>query len=365
MQAETQEDEYQTTAWGLTEQGGKFTQIKINRPKISDFQINFEVLYCGICHSDIHVGQNDFGSTKYPLVPGHEVLGRVTEVGAKVTKVKIGENVGVGCFVDACLDCEMCDDDCENYCMKGVTPTYNGDKKYGRVGGNQTTKTCGGYSESFSIHERFVYKIPENLPLDKAAPIMCAGITMYSPINYWGGCTGKKMTIGIVGIGGLGTMGVKIAKALGHDVVAISTSKNKEALAKEKGATHFVVSTDPESMASMKGRCHLILATISAEHDINLYMSLLTKKGTLVELGLVKKPHQVSGLGLMFQNQAIAGSLIGGVKETQECLDLCAKHQIWPDCETVTADKIDWCWEQLNGANKDGVRYVIDIKASL
>jgi uncharacterized zinc-type alcohol dehydrogenase-like protein len=246
-----------------------------------------------------------------------------------------------------------------------MTGTYNGDKKYGRVGGNQESKTQGGYSESHTVHEHFVNIIPDNLPLDKAGPIMCAGITLYSPIKHWGGLSGKKMTIGVVGIGGLGTMGIKIAKALGHDVVAISTSANKEAIAKEKGATHFVVSTDPESMATMKGKINLILSTISANHDINLYMSLLAKKGTIVEMGLVLKPHSVGPIGLMYQRHAIAGSLIGGMKDTQEVLDLCAKHQIWPDCETVTANKIDWCWEQLNTSNKDGVRYVIDIKASL
>ena len=208
-------------------------------------------------------------------------------------------------------------------------------------------------------------KIPDNLPLDKAAPILCAGITMYSPLKYWKGLEGKKMTIGIIGIGGLGTMGVKLAKAAGHDVVAISTSAHKEASAREKGATHFVVSTDPESMATMRGKVNLILATISVDHDINHYMTLLAKKGTIVELGLVKKPHTIGPLGLMYQRHAVAGSFIGGIQETQECLDFCAKHQIWPDCETITAKKIDWCWEQLNTSNKDSIRYVIDIKASL
>ena len=366
--AATQDDEYQTTAWGLTEQGGKFAALKINRPKItelSEHQVNFEVLYSGICHSDIHVGTNEFKNCVYPFIPGHEILGRVLEVGSKVTKVKVGDNVGVGVFVDACLNCDMCRDGDENYCMNGMVGTYNGDKKYGRVGGNQTVKTQGGYCESHTVYDHFVMKIPDGLPLDKASPIMCAGITMFSPIKHWGGLDGKKMTIGVVGVGGLGTMGVKIAKAAGHDVVAISTSKNKEAAAKEKGATHFVVSTDPESMATMKGKVNLILATISADHDINHYMTLLAKKGTIVELGLVMKPHTIGPLGLMYQRHAVAGSMIGGIKETQECLDFCAKHQIWPDCETVLANKIDWCWEQLQTSNKDGVRYVIDIKASL
>jgi uncharacterized zinc-type alcohol dehydrogenase-like protein len=220
--ADTQEDEYQTTAWALTETGGKFTPIKINRAKAVDHQVNFEILYAGICHSDVHVGMNDFGNCVYPFVGGHEILGKVTEVGDKVSKVKVGDTVGVGCFVDACLGCEMCKDGDEQYCMKGMTGTYNGDKKHGNVLGNQTTKTQGGYSESHTVHEHFVLKIPDNLPVDKAAPIMCAGITLYSPINHWGGFKGNKMTIGVIGIGGLGTMGIKIAKAAGHDVVAIS-----------------------------------------------------------------------------------------------------------------------------------------------
>lgn len=243
-------------------------------------------------------------------------MGKVVEVGSKVTKVKVGDNVGVGCFIDACLDCPRCKEGDEQYCDKGMTGTYGGDKKHGRVGGNQETKTCGGYSASNVVHEHFVCKIPDGIPPECAAPILCAGITMYDPLRHWGATAGKKMTIGIIGVGGLGTMGIKISKALGHDVYAISTSAHKEGLAKEKGATNFVVSTDPKSMQENARKCDLILNTVSANHDLNVYMPLLAKSGTLVQLGLVTTPHPVNQLPLMFNRQGIAGSLIGGIAAT-------------------------------------------------
>lgn len=220
--------------------------------------------------------------TTYPVVPGHELLGRVVEIGPKVTKFKIGDNVGVGCFIDACLNCPRCKDGEEQYCDNGRVFTYNGDKIHSRIGGNQETKTHGGYSASNVVHEDFVLKIPDGIPLENAAPILCAGITMFDPLKHWGATLGKKMTIGIIGIGGLGTMGIKIANALGHDVVAISTNKTKEHIAREKGASHFVVSTDPESIKTNAGKCDLILNTVSVNHDLNSYMPLLAKSGTLV-----------------------------------------------------------------------------------
>lgn len=305
------------------------------------------------------------GRTKYPCVPGHELCGRVVEVGEKVTKVKVGDNVGVGCFIDACLDCPRCNEGDEQYCNNGMTGTYGGEKKHGRVSGNQEVRTLGGYSGSNVVHEHFVCKIPDGIPLECAAPILCAGITMYDPLRHWGATQGKKMSIGIIGVGGLGTMGIKLANALGHDVYAISTSAHKEPLAKEKGASHFVVSTDPESVKANAGKCDLILNTVSVNHDLNQYMPLLAKSGTLVQLGLVTTPHPVNQLPLMFNRQKIGGSLIGGIAATQECLNLCAQHKIWPDCKLIEANQIDWAWEQLSGSNQDAVRFVIDIKKSL
>lgn len=258
----------------------------------------------------------------------------------------------------------MCKDGNEQYCYKGMTGTYNGAKKHGRVGGNQDTKTFGGYSASNVVHEDYVIKIPDGMDLTKTAPIMCAGITMYSPLNHWGASKGG-MTVGIVGIGGLGTMGVKLAKALGNKVVAISTSAKKEAMAKEKGADAFVVTSDPESVKANESTCDLILNTVSAAHDINLYVGLLKKSGTIVQLGGVVEPHSISQFGLMLGRKSIAGSLIGGIKETQEVIDLCAAKNIYPDCKVVEAKDIDACWKELDGSNPDGVRYVIDIKKSL
>ena len=207
------------------------------------------MLYAGICHTDLHAGMNHFGDQTYPFTPGHELLGRVVEIGDKVTKVKVGDICAVGCIVDSCLDCSYCGEDSENYCAKGMTGTYGGKKVHGRVGGNPEIKTAGGYSGSNTVHEHFIVKVPEGMDLEKTAPILCAGITMWDPLAHWGFTQeGVKKCVGIVGIGGLGTMGVKLAAALGHEVIAISTSAGKKDLALKKGATGFCVSTDPESI---------------------------------------------------------------------------------------------------------------------
>jgi uncharacterized zinc-type alcohol dehydrogenase-like protein len=329
------------------------------------------MLYCGICHSDCHIGLNHMAAWRpchYPFVGGHELLGRVTEVGSKVTKVKVGEAVGVGCFVDACLNCENCKAGNENYCETGLVATYNADRKaeYGRYHGNPESKTWGGYSGSNVVNEHFILKIPENLPLEFSAPIMCAGITMYSPLRQHGATAGKKMTIGVIGIGGLGTMGIKIAAALGHDVVAISSSPHKEEAAKKKGATHFVVSSDPESVNKCAKSCDIILDTVSAPHGIDGYLPLLATGGVFVCLG-INPQVAVSQVHLIRQRQTITGSMIGGIAPTQEVLDLCAKHQIWPDCELILASGLSAAWTQLCGpqGHKDGSRYVIDIKKSI
>jgi len=360
------DSEFLETAWAIPKSGEKHVPIWIARPKVTDFAVKFEMLYCGICHSDVHTGVNDWGPCNFPFVGGHELLGRVVEIGSKVTKFKVGDTCGVGCFIDACLNCVNCKKGDEQYCLKGMTGTYNGVKKHGRVGGNQETKTAGGYSGSHTVHEDFVLKIPDGMDLAKTAPILCAGITMYSPLKYWGAASGEKKTVGIVGIGGLGTMGIKLAAALGNEVMAISSSTKKEALAKEKGATLFACSKDPESMKALAGKCDLILNTVSATHDINTYIPLLAKGGaTIVQLGGVTTPHNVLNFPLMMNRISIAGSLIGGIRETQEVIDLCFKNGIYPDCITVEAKDIDSCWDQLMNTNADGVRFVIDIKKSL
>jgi len=245
-----------------------------------------------------------------------------------------------------------------------MTGTYNGVKKHGRVGGNQSTKTAGGYSAANTVHEDFIIKIPDGMDLEKTAPILCAGITMYSPLKNWGAVNEKKI-VGIIGIGGLGTMGIKLAKALGNEVMAVSSSPNKEELAKSKGATLFACSKNPDSMKEHAGKCDLILNTVSASHDINAYLPLLATGGVMVQLGGVTTPHTVSNFPLMMKRISIAGSLIGGIKETQEVVDLCFKHGIYPDCKVVEAKDIDWAWDQLIHTNADGIRYVIDVKKSL
>jgi uncharacterized zinc-type alcohol dehydrogenase-like protein len=334
---------------------------------VGDFDVRFEMKYCGICHSDCHIGNNDLGGCTYPVVTGHELVGTVVEVGPKVTKFQVGDNVGVGCFVDACLECEYCKAGDEQYCNQkgGCTWTYNSPKVHGNYGGNPETITYGGYSGSNTVHERFVIKLPDGLPLEKAGPLMCAAITLYDPLKHWGALEKKNMTIGIIGIGGLGTMGIKLAKAMGQKVYAISTSANKEQMAKEKGADGFVVSTDPASMAANAASCDLIISTVSSAHEVAPYLSLLKTNGTIVELGLVTQPHTVSQLPLVFQRKSIAGSLIGGIANTEECIEFCFKNNVLPDVQLIEAKEIDWAWNQLLTINKDGIRYVIDIKKSL
>lgn len=266
----------------------RFQPMMINRPKcLNEHDVRFEMMFCGICHSDVHSGLNHLGGAMYPMVPGHELVGIVQEVGTKVTKVKVGDPVGVGCIIDSCLDCNMCAKGDEQYCMKGGSVhTYNDKKKYSHIGGNQESQTFGGYSGSNTVHEHFLLKLPNNIALDKAGPILCAGITLYDPLRHWGATKGVKMTIGIIGVGGLGTMGIKLAKALGHQVVAVSTSASKEQLAKDKGADVFVVSSDNQSVTAAAGTCDLILNTVSGNHDINTYLPLLAKNATIVQLGL-------------------------------------------------------------------------------
>jgi len=293
------EGEYMETGWGIKETGGKIEPIKFPRGAVGDFHVKFEMLYCGICHTDVHQGGGDWGPSQFPMLPGHELLGRVVEVGPKVTKFKVGENCAVGCFVDSCRDCEMCKDGDENYCLNGMTGTYNGDKKHGRVPGNQDTKTQGGYTCSNVVHEDYVIKIPEGMDLSLTSPILCAGITMYSPLKFYGPKDDKKITVGIIGIGGLGTMGIKLAKALGHTVMAISTSANKEQMAKDKGADLFCASKDEESMKKNAKTCDLILNTVSADHQVSTYMPLMKKNATIVQLGGVIAPHMVSNMTLM------------------------------------------------------------------
>lgn len=286
--------EYMEVGWGIMNNGGKIEPVKFPRGAVGDHHVKFEMLFCGICHTDTHQGNNDWGGSKYPMLPGHELLGKVVEVGPKVTKFKVGEACAVGCFVDSCRDCDACKDGDEQYCHNGMTGTYNADKKHGRVPGNQDTKTYGGYSGSNVVHEDYVVKIPEGMDLSLASPILCAGVTMYSPLKYFGPKDDKKITVGVIGVGGLGTMGIKLAKALGHTVMAISTSANKEQMAKDKGADLFCVSKDEESVKKHAKTCDLILNTVSAPHELSTYFPLMKKNASICQLGGVAAPLQFS-----------------------------------------------------------------------
>ena len=273
---------YKEVAWAIEEAEGEFKPIYIDRANVAEGQVRFEMLYAGICHTDLHIGrgQTPF-PVQYPFVGGHELLGKVVEVGTGVTKVKVGDHVTVGCFVESCLNCEFCKDGDEQYCDK-MTQTYNDVRKTGHHLGDKETTTKGGYSGSNTVHEKFVCKVPEGMDLAKTAPLVCAGITMYDPLRHWGYTKTKGKTVGIIGIGGLGTMGIKLAKALGHKVVAIARSADKEAVAKAKGADTFVASTSEESMKAAEGTCDLILNTVPVNHDVNFYLPLVAKSGVIV-----------------------------------------------------------------------------------
>lgn len=249
------------------------------------------MLYAGVCHTDVHYADNSMGHSIFPLVPGHELLGRVSEIGANISKFKVGDNCAVGSYIDCCSDCKQCNTGSEQYCDKGWVPTYNGPKKYGRATGNPDVRTLGGYTSSVTVHENFVFLIPEGMPLERCAPIFCGGVGTYGALKYYGFVGGAKRTVGIVGIGGLGSIGIKIAAALGHEVVAISTNPAKEQLAKEKGANHFVLSSNPESVAAHAGKCDIILNLLSVPHDLKTYIPLLAKSGVLCQMGAVGAPH--------------------------------------------------------------------------
>merc|ERR1719500_2623129 len=281
-------DMYSTVAWGKTSAEGKFEKLQISRNVAGEEDVTFAVKYCGICHTDVHIAGNDMGMTNYPCVPGHELAGVVTAVGRRVTKVKVGDAVGVGCVSDCCMNCPSCQEGEEHLCDNGMTGTYDSMIKHG----HQKTDsgwTYGGYSASQTVHMRFIVKVPSGFPLEAAGPVFCAGITMFSPLCHWGAKQGGKR-VGIVGIGGLGQMGVRLARAMGNSVTAISTSPSKEGAAREIGADKFVVSTSPESMKAAAASLDIILNTVSADHQVATYLPLLAKKGVIVQLGLVLAP---------------------------------------------------------------------------
>ena len=308
------------------------------RREVGPKDVHIKILYCGVCHSDIHFARSEWFPTNYPLVPGHEIVGKVLEVGNDVTKYAVGDTVGVGCLVDSCHSCPSCEAGQEQFCAEGMIGTYGSQER------GKETFTQGGYSDQIVVDEHFVLRIPENLPLDKVAPLLCAGITTYSPIMRWRIGEGDK--VAVLGLGGLGHMAVKIASSLGAEVTMLSTSPEKEKDAKKLGAANFVLTTDEEQFNKYTGYFNFIINTVSAQHDYNKYMQLLGVNGVMVCLGVPPVPTPVHAMSLVMGNKTIQGSLIGGLEETQEMLDYCGLNNITADVEIIPIDKINEAFDK-------------------
>ena len=320
-------------------------------PRADDVVI--EILFCGVCHSDLHSVRNDWGGARYPLVPGHEIIGRVTETGSDVSRFKVGDNVGVGCMVDSCRHCSACENGDEQYCAEGATFTYNGIDRHDRM------QTYGGYSEKIVVSDKFVLKIPAGLDLKGAAPLLCAGITTWSPLRHWN--VGKGSKVGVIGLGGLGHMALKLAKAMGADVTLFTRSISKGKDAHRLGADNVVLSTDAGQMAAVKRQFDLIIDTIPNIHDVNPYIPTLAISGTLVlvgYLGALEPPLET--VPMIMGRKSVAGSVIGGIAATQEMLDFCGKHGITSDIEVIKIQDINHAYERLVKSDVK-YRFVIDM----
>jgi uncharacterized zinc-type alcohol dehydrogenase-like protein len=326
--------------------------FSIQRRDPGPHDVQIEILFCGICHTDVHIARNEWQGTTYPCVPGHEIIGRVVKVGGQVKKFKEGDLAGVGCMVDSCRTCENCKDDLEQFCEKGAIFTYNAPDK---ISGGMT---YGGYSENVVVDEAFVLRVPKNLDLAATAPLLCAGITTYSPLRHNKVVKGQK--VGVVGLGGLGHMGVKLAKALGAHVVVFTTSANKVNDALRLGADEVVQSRNENEMKKHLNSFHFILDTVAAQHDINAYLVLLKRDATLTQVGVPAEPLSVQVGSLIFGRRNFSGSLIGGIKETQEMLDFCGQHNITSDIELTPIQKVNEAYERLV-KNDVKYRFVIDM----
>jgi uncharacterized zinc-type alcohol dehydrogenase-like protein len=328
-------------SFGYAVRGAKtpLAPFTFERREPREHDLMIEILYCGVCHSDIHQVRDEWGGAIYPMVPGHEIVGRVTRVGSLVTKFKVGDLAGVGCLVDSCRDCSSCKDGLEQFCENGAVATYNSVEKDGR------TPTYGGYSTNIVVDESFSLRISPRMDLSRVAPLLCAGITTYSPLRHWNVSEGQK--VGIVGLGGLGHMGVKFARSFGAHVVVLTTSRKKKEDALRLGAHEVVVSGRDEEMKAHLDSCDFILDTVSAPHDLNAYLALLKRDGTMVLVGLPEKAPELQASNLVFKRRRIAGSLIGGLPETQEMLDYCAEHGIVADIELIPIQNINEAYERM------------------
>ena len=344
----------QTKAYAAQSATTPLAPFSIDRREPGPKDVAIEILFCGVCHSDLHTARSEWPGTKYPCIPGHEIVGRVTAVGGSVKTHKVGDIVGVGCMVDSCRTCAQCKEGLEQYCdgPVGFTGTYNGPLM-------APENTWGGYSAAITVDEHFVLKITHaEKDLAAVAPLLCAGITTWSPLRHWGAGPGKK--VGIVGIGGLGHMGVKLAHALGAHVVAFTTSENKREAALDLGADEVVVSRNADEMAAHAGSFDFILNTVAASHDIDAFTALLKRDATMTLVGVPEHPHPSPSVGaLIFRRRSIAGSLIGGIAETQEMLDFCAKHEVVADIEMIPIQKIDEAFDRMQRSDVK-YRFVID-----
>lgn len=334
---------YNAKAFAAASADSPLAETTIPRRDPQEKDVKIDILFCGVCHSDLHYARNEWEDggmpTIYPSVPGHEIIGKVSKVGSGVTKFKVGDTVGVGCMVDSDRTCPNCQEGLEQYCPN-FSLTYGTPDNHGTTPG-----TLGGYSENIVVDEDFVLRIPENLDLAAAAPLLCAGITTFSPLKHWKVGPGKK--VGVVGLGGLGHMGVKFAKALGAETVVFTTSPSKKEAALELGADDVVVSTNPEEMAKHAGTFDFILDCVSADHDVNAYIHLLKRDGNLTIVGAPSKPLSIVGMGLLFGRKSVSGSAIGGIAETQEMLDFCGEHNITSDVEVIPIQKINEAYERM------------------
>jgi uncharacterized zinc-type alcohol dehydrogenase-like protein len=343
----------QVKAFGAAAADADLNQMDIKRRTVTNKDVEIEILYCGVCHSDLHTARNDWGGTIYPAVPGHEIVGKVTQVGSDVKQFKEGDLVGVGCLVDSCRTCESCKNDLEQYCLNGFIGTYNGADKH--LGG----QTFGGYSEKVVVDQDFVLKVPANLDLASVAPLLCAGVTTWSPLKHWNVKEGSK--VAVVGLGGLGHMAIKLAKGLGASVTLFSRSEGKTDDAKNLGADEVIISTDPAQMKSVRGKFDLIIDTVPYIHDINPYVATLGINGTLVLVGyLGELDPMLNSVPLILGRKSVAGSVIGGIAETQEMLDFCGKHNIVSEIEIIKIQDINTAYERMIKSDVK-YRFVIDM----
>ncbi|MEY3254595.1 MAG: hypothetical protein RJA01_601 [Actinomycetota bacterium] len=340
--------------YAVLEAKAELVPFEFERRALGRNDVGFEILYAGICHSDIHQAREEWGAALFPMVPGHEIVGVVTSTGEDVSKFSVGDRIGVGVFIDSCRNCENCVRGLQQYCLEGMTGTYNGYER------NSSQIAFGGYSNYFVIDQDFAVKVPNSLELSAVAPLLCAGITLYSPLRHWKAQPGQR--IAIMGLGGLGHMGVKFASALGAEVTVLSHSKTKEADARRMGATHFVDTQNADWNKGLKKQFDLVLNTVSADLDLEPYLSTLKTDGTLVVIGLPGKPYSVNSGTLLDGRRSIAGSMIGGIPELQEMLEFCGNHNIVSDVEVITADYINVAYERTV-ASDVRYRFVIDAQS--